>query len=60
MMVADEARKLIDDLPYEKKVTVMLAAVAHDFGKPPTTQFFDGRWRSDSHDEAGVEPRSPP
>lgn len=56
MMVADEARKLIDDLPYEKQVTVMLAAVAHDFGKPPTTAFFDGRWRSHAHDEAGVEP----
>lgn len=56
MMVADEARKLIDDLPYEKQATVMLAAVAHDFGKPSTTQFFDGRWRSHSHDEAGVEP----
>ena len=56
MMVADEARKLIDDLPYEKQITVMLAAIAHDFGKPPTTQFFDGRWRSHSHDEAGVEP----
>ncbi|MFN2412328.1 MAG: CCA tRNA nucleotidyltransferase [Pyrinomonadaceae bacterium] len=56
MMVADEARKLIDDLPYEKQVTVMLGAVAHDFGKPPTTEFVDGRWRSHSHDEAGVEP----
>jgi len=56
MMVADEARKLIDDLPHEKQVTVMLAAVAHDFGKPPTTKFFDGRWRSHNHDEAGVEP----
>lgn len=56
MMVADEARKLIDDLPYEKQVTVMLAAVAHDLGKPPTTKFFDGRWRSHNHDEAGVEP----
>ena len=56
LMVADEARKLIDDLPYERKVAVMLGAVAHDFGKPPTTQFFDGRWRSHSHDEAGVEP----
>lgn len=56
MMVADEARKLIDELPYEKKVTVMLAALAHDLGKPPTTKFFDGRWRSHSHDEAGVEP----
>lgn len=56
LMVADEARKLIDDLPYERQVAVMLGAVAHDFGKPPTTQFFDGRWRSHSHDEAGVEP----
>jgi tRNA nucleotidyltransferase (CCA-adding enzyme) len=35
---------------------VMLAEIAHDFGKPPTTKFFDGRWRSHSHDEAGVEP----
>jgi len=34
----------------------MLGALAHDFGKPPTTKFFDGRWRSHSHDEAGVEP----
>jgi len=56
LMVADEARKLIGDLPYEKQVAVMLGAVAHDFGKPPTTQFFDGRWRSHSHDEAGIEP----
>jgi tRNA nucleotidyltransferase (CCA-adding enzyme) len=56
LMVVDEARKLIDDLPYAKKVTVMLAALAHDFGKPATTEFFDGRWRSHGHDEAGVEP----
>ncbi len=56
LMVVDEARKLIDHLPYEKQVAVMLGALAHDFGKPPTTQFFDGRWRSHSHDEAGVEP----
>jgi tRNA nucleotidyltransferase (CCA-adding enzyme) len=56
MMVADEAALLIGDLPYERKVAVMLGAVAHDFGKPPTTKFFDGRWRSHSHDEAGVEP----
>ena len=56
LMVVDEARKLIDDLPYAKKVTVMLAAIAHDFGKPATTKFFDGRWRSHAHDEAGVAP----
>lgn len=56
LMVVDEARKLIDDLSYAKQVTVMLGAVCHDLGKPPTTAFFDGRWRSHGHDEAGVEP----
>jgi len=56
LMVVDEARKLIDDLPYAKKITVMLGALCHDFGKPATTAFFDGRWRSHAHDEAGVEP----
>jgi tRNA nucleotidyltransferase (CCA-adding enzyme) len=56
MMVADQARRLIDDLPYERQVALMLGAVAHDFGKPPTTVYMDGRWRSHSHDEAGVEP----
>lgn len=56
LMVADEARKLIGGLSYAKKVTVMLGAVCHDFGKPATTEFIDGKWRSHSHDEAGVEP----
>ena len=56
LMVADEARKLLDGLSYAKQVTVMLGALCHDFGKPPTTQFFDGRWRSHSHDVAGIEP----
>ena len=56
LMVVDEARKLIDDLPYSKQVTVMLGALCHDFGKPATTAFFDGRWRSHAHDEAGVAP----
>jgi len=56
LLVVDQARELIDDLPYAKQVTVMLGALCHDFGKPATTQFFDGRWRSHAHDEAGVEP----
>lgn len=56
LMVVDEASKLIDDLPYSKQVTVMLAALCHDFGKPATTKFFDGKWRSHGHDEAGIEP----
>lgn len=56
LMVVDEARKLIDHLYYPRAVAVMLGALAHDFGKPPTTEFVDGRTRSRGHDEAGVEP----
>jgi tRNA nucleotidyltransferase (CCA-adding enzyme) len=55
-LVADRARELIDDLPYPRQVTVMLAALAHDFGKPATTNFVDGRLRSRGHEEAGVLP----
>lgn len=56
LLVVDRARELIDDLPYARQVTVMLAALAHDFGKPPTTEFLEGHWRSRGHEEAGVEP----
>ncbi|HKY43351.1 MAG TPA: HD domain-containing protein, partial [Pyrinomonadaceae bacterium] len=55
-LVIDRARELIDDLSYPRQVTVMLAALAHDFGKPATTQFLGGRWRSRGHEEAGVPP----
>jgi tRNA nucleotidyltransferase (CCA-adding enzyme) len=53
-MVIDEARKLIDDLPRAKQVAVMLGALCHDFGKPPTTKFEDGHIRSRGHEEAGI------
>jgi tRNA nucleotidyltransferase (CCA-adding enzyme) len=56
LLVTDRARELVDDLPYAKQFTVMLAAVAHDFGKPPTTEFLEDRWRSRGHEEAGVVP----
>ncbi len=56
LLVVDRARELIDDLPYAKRVTVMVAALCHDFGKPPTTEFIEGRWRSRGHEEAGVAP----
>jgi tRNA nucleotidyltransferase (CCA-adding enzyme) len=55
-LVVDQARELIDDLDYPRQVTVMLAALAHDFGKPATTEFLEGRWRSRGHEEAGVAP----
>jgi tRNA nucleotidyltransferase (CCA-adding enzyme) len=56
LMVIDEARSRIDDLPRWAKLAVMLGAVCHDFGKPATTAFFDGRIRSHNHEEAGVPP----
>jgi tRNA nucleotidyltransferase (CCA-adding enzyme) len=55
-LVVDRARELIDDLPYARQVTVMLAALCHDFGKPATTKFEEGRIRSRGHEEAGVAP----
>lgn len=56
LMVVDEARKLIDGMPYPKQLAVMLGALCHDFGKPATTTFTDGRWRALGHEEAGVLP----
>jgi tRNA nucleotidyltransferase (CCA-adding enzyme) len=55
-LAIDRARELVDDLSYPRQVTVMLATLAHDFGKPSTTEFLEGRWRSRGHEEAGVEP----
>jgi tRNA nucleotidyltransferase (CCA-adding enzyme) len=56
LLTVDRARESIDDLPYAKRVTVLLAALCHDFGKPATTAFVDGRIRSREHEEAGVAP----
>ncbi|MDA1093641.1 MAG: polynucleotide adenylyltransferase [Acidobacteria bacterium] len=56
MLVIDEARTRIDDLPRPQQVAVMLGAVCHDLGKPATTEFIDGRIRSRNHEEAGVAP----
>jgi tRNA nucleotidyltransferase (CCA-adding enzyme) len=55
-LVIDRAREEIEGLSHARKVTVMLAALAHDFGKPPTTEFLEGHWRSRGHEEAGVPP----
>ncbi len=56
MLVVDRARELIDGLAYPKQVAVMLGALCHDLGKPATTEFIEGRWRSRGHEEAGVAP----
>jgi len=56
LMVIDEARRRIDDLPRPQQIAVMLGAVCHDVGKPPTTAVIDGRIRSMNHEELGVPP----
>ena len=56
LLVVDQARTRLDDLPRAGKLAVMLGAIAHDFGKPATTAFSDGRIRSLGHEEAGVAP----
>jgi tRNA nucleotidyltransferase (CCA-adding enzyme) len=59
LQVLDEAAGLIDDWNAEepaRRLTVMLAALCHDLGKPETTKVEDGRIRSRGHEEAGVAP----
>jgi tRNA nucleotidyltransferase (CCA-adding enzyme) len=56
LQVIDQARTRIDDLPRAQQIAVMLGAVCHDFGKPATTAFIDGRIRSMDHEEQGVAP----
>ena len=56
LQVIDQARTRIDDLPRPQQLVVLLGAVCHDFGKPATTAFSDGRMRSIDHEEQGVAP----
>jgi tRNA nucleotidyltransferase (CCA-adding enzyme) len=56
LQVVDQARTRVDDLPRPQRLAVMLAAICHDFGKPATTAYLDGRIRSIDHEEQGVAP----
>jgi tRNA nucleotidyltransferase (CCA-adding enzyme) len=56
LMVIDQARARIEDLERPQQIAVMLGAVCHDLGKPPTTAFSEGRIRSIDHEQAGVAP----
>lgn len=55
LMVIDEAAKMKDG-DEKADLELMFGALCHDFGKPLTTQFINGRWRSPKHDEVGLEP----
>jgi tRNA nucleotidyltransferase (CCA-adding enzyme) len=56
LQVIDRARERIDDLPRPQQFAILLGAVCHDFGKPATTAYLDGRIRSIDHEEQGVGP----
>jgi tRNA nucleotidyltransferase (CCA-adding enzyme) len=56
LQVVDQARTRVDDLDRPQRLAIMLGAVCHDFGKPATTAFSDGRIRSIDHEEQGVPP----
>ncbi len=56
-MVIDEAAKLRREEYGEfDNMALMLGALCHDLGKPLTTSFSDGRWRSPAHDVRGEGP----
>ena len=56
LLVVDQARSRIDGLDRPRQVALMLGALLHDVGKPPTTAFIDGRIRSIDHEQQGVQP----
>ncbi len=58
-MVVDAAvRVLADDAieDDEERLIVLLGALCHDLGKPATTEFRAGRWRTLGHESAGEPP----
>ena len=55
LMVVDEAARLRDGNA-KQDLQLMFSALCHDFGKPLTTVFKDGRWRSPAHDVKGMQP----
>jgi tRNA nucleotidyltransferase (CCA-adding enzyme) len=58
LMVTDAAARLCrdDGLDDDERFVVVLSALCHDLGKPPTTEFVDGRIRSRDHERQGEAP----
>jgi tRNA nucleotidyltransferase (CCA-adding enzyme) len=54
LLALDQAAPLVVDLDRPRALAVMLATLAHDLGKPGTTETVEGRIRSHGHEEAGV------
>jgi tRNA nucleotidyltransferase (CCA-adding enzyme) len=57
-MVIDAAAEIVrrEQMTKADEISIMLGALCHDFGKPSTTEFIEGRWRSRGHEAAGLVP----
>jgi tRNA nucleotidyltransferase (CCA-adding enzyme) len=55
-LVCDRVRELVDDLDYARRVTLMLSALCHDFGKPLTNSAAGADIPFLGHEELGVLP----
>ncbi len=55
-LVVDQAARLTQNSPADLQKRVVYGALCHDLGKPATTEFSDGHWRSRGHDVAGEAP----
>lgn len=57
LMVIDQAAKIKCEINDEfEKIVFLFSALCHDFGKPYTTYYERGRWRSPMHDSLGKAP----
>lgn len=56
LLVIDQVRNRIENLPKPQQLALMLGAICHDFGKPSTTELIDGRIRSLNHEAMGIAP----
>jgi len=58
LLVVDRAAEIVKrEKPDEDTaLTIMLSSLLHDVGKPQTTEFKDGAWRSPGHGETGKSP----
>jgi tRNA nucleotidyltransferase (CCA-adding enzyme) len=57
-MVVDAAADIVrrEQLDGDEALLVMAGALCHDLGKPATTEFIDGHWRSPGHEREGIAP----
>lgn len=56
LLVVDKASEICkrNNLSLQAKQILIFASLCHDFGKPVTTEFIDGKWRSQNHETTGL------